>query len=213
MHNYSVLDKILIGLGQTLATLHGELSAPSKPSPALNMAVNPELTDDERRLSGRLMRVNHAGELAAQGLYHGQALTANDAWLRAHMEQAARDESDHLAWCTTRLDELDTHKSRLSHLWYLGSYTIGALAGFAGDRWSLGFVNETENQVVKHLQDHLQRLPENDVISRVILIKMREDESHHAQTASQSGAKPLPWPVRQIMKISSKVITVTAFRL
>lgn len=212
MH-HSLRDKLLISAGQALSTLHGEQSAPATPSPALTVSASPEMKEDERRLSGQLMRVNHAGELAAQGLYHGQALTARDAWLRAHMEQAAKDEGDHLAWCAKRLDELDTRKSRLSHLWYLGSYTIGALAGLAGDRWSLGFVHETEHQVVKHLQKHIQRLPRNDVASREILVKMQEDESHHAQAASQSGARALPWPVRQIMKLSSKAMTITAFRL
>jgi ubiquinone biosynthesis monooxygenase Coq7 len=166
-----------------------------------------------RRHAAGLMRVNHAGEVAAQGLYHGQALTARRPEIRAAMEQAAREEGDHLAWCRNRLDELGDRPSLLAPVWYAGSVAIGALAGAAGDRWSLGFMAETERQVEGHLDDHLARLPEGDDRSRAILEQMKLDEAKHAQSARDAGGAALPLPVRLLMKLAAKVMTTTAYRV
>ena len=169
------------------------------------------LDDRERRHSAGLMRVNHAGEVAAQALYRGQALAARDASVRAAMEQAAREEGDHLVWCRTRLEELDAAPSRLDPLWYVGSFAIGVAAGFAGDRWSLGFVVETERQVVEHLGDHLARLPGGDRRSRALIERMRADEQRHATRAHTAGGAALPPVVRRAMRAASKVMTRTAY--
>lgn len=172
------------------------------------------LADSEaRRHAAGLMRVNHAGEVAAQGLYHGQALTARRPGIRAAMEQAAREEGDHLAWCRDRLDELGDRPSLLAPVWYAGSVAIGALAGAAGDRWSLGFMAETERQVEGHLADHLTRLPEGDERSRAILQQMKVDEAQHARSAIEAGGAELPAPVRLLMKLTAKVMTTTAYRI
>ena len=169
------------------------------------------LGERERRRSARLMRVNHAGEVAAQALYRGQALSARDAGVRAAMDRAAREESDHLAWCRARLEELGSVPSRLDPLWYAGSLAIGAAAGLAGDRWSLGFVAETERQVVEHLGDHLARLPAEDGRSRALLERMRADEQRHATRAQAAGGAPLPPIVRYAMRAASKVMTRSAY--
>jgi ubiquinone biosynthesis monooxygenase Coq7 len=169
------------------------------------------LSEAEKRLSGRLMRINHAGEVAAQGLYQGQALTARLPDVREKMEAAAQEENDHLNWCATRIKELGTHTSYFDPFWYAGSVTIGALAGLAGDKWSLGFVAETEKQVVAHLQDHLQRVSPNDNKSRAIIEQMQIDEGKHATTAIESGGVDLPQPIRLLMKLTSKVMTRSAY--
>ena len=165
----------------------------------------------ERRRAAGLMRVNHAGEVAAQALYRGQSLAARDTAVRAAMEEAAREESDHLAWCRTRLEELGASPSRLDPLWYAGSFALGATAGLAGDRWSLGFVVETERQVVEHLDDHLARLPAGDRRSRALLERMRADEQRHATRAHAAGAAALPPIVRGAMRAASKVMTRSAY--
>jgi ubiquinone biosynthesis monooxygenase Coq7 len=159
------------------------------------------------------MRVNHAGEISAQALYQGQALTARLPTVRGKMEQAAVEENDHLAWTAERIRELGTHTSVLAPFWYAGSFAIGALAGIAGDKWSLGFVAETEHQVIRHLDAHLARLPEQDAKSRAILELMRTDEARHATTALAAGGATLPEPVRRLMALSSKVMTTTAYWL
>lgn len=159
------------------------------------------------------MRVNHAGEVAAQGLYHGQALTADKESIRATMRRAAREEGDHLAWCRERLDELGSRPSLLNPLWYAGAVAIGALAGRLGDSVSLGFMAETERQVEGHLDGHLQRLPEGDGRSRAILAQMKTDEVAHGRTAMEQGAARLPLPVRTLMTLASKVMTRTAYWL
>jgi ubiquinone biosynthesis monooxygenase Coq7 len=171
------------------------------------------LSDDERRLAGALMRVNDVGEVCAQALYQAQALTARTPELRAQMEQAAREETDHLAWTRQRLAELGDRPSLLNPLWYAGAFGIGMLAGRLGDRASLGFVVETERQVEEHLAGHLDRLPEADTASRVIVEQMKVDERAHAEAAEQAGAVPLPLPVRWLMRGAAKVMTVTAHRL
>jgi 3-demethoxyubiquinol 3-hydroxylase len=157
------------------------------------------------------MRVNHAGEMAAQGLYHGQALAARSEPTRRLLLEAAREESDHLAWCETRLAELQSRPSRLDPLWYMGSFAIGALAALSGDRTSLGFVVETERQVERHLHDHLQRLPAGDARSRAILQAMREDEIAHGTRARSSGGVDLPAPIRTLMRYTARVMTRTAY--
>lgn len=159
------------------------------------------------------MRVNHAGEIAAQGLYQGQAATARLEQVRESMERAAQEENDHLAWCEERLAELGSRPSVLNPLWYAGAFAIGATAGLVGDRWSLGFVAETERQVVRHLEDHIGRLPEGDSRSRAILEQMKTDEQHHGAVAEQAGGAKLPLPVRKLMGLVSKVMTGGAYRL
>ena len=167
---------------------------------------------DAQHVAG-LMRVNHSGEVCAQALYHGQALTAKLPHVRQEMQQAAIEEQDHLAWCEDRLKELDSHTSVLNPIWYGLSYGMGAIAGIAGDKYSLGFVAETERQVSQHLQQHLQQLPEHDERSRKILEQMNEDELHHRDTALQAGGVDLPVPVKITMTAISKLMTKTSYYL
>ena len=159
------------------------------------------------------MRVNHAGEIAAQALYKAQALTARDDELKKTMKQSADEEIDHLDWCELRLKELGDHTSYLGPVWYLGSFGLGVVAGCFGDKWNLGFLAETEYQVVRHLDAHLEQLPMNDDRSRAILEQMREDELHHATTDETAGAKSLPKGVKRLMSYASKVMTKTAYRI
>jgi ubiquinone biosynthesis monooxygenase Coq7 len=156
------------------------------------------------------MRVNHVGEVCAQALYEAQALGTRNAGQRDHLRQAAQDEVDHLAWTARRLDELGAHRSWLNPLWYAGAFALGSLAARAGDRWSLGFVIETERQVEAHLAEHLSRLPEEDTASRAIVAQMKDDEVRHAEAAQAAGGHELPWPVRQAMRLAAKVMTTTA---
>ena len=167
---------------------------------------------EARHVAG-LMRVNHSGEVAAQGLYQGQALTAKLPHVRVAMQQAAREEQDHLAWCETRLKELDSHTSLLNPLWYVMSFSIGAIAGLAGDQYSLGFVAETERQVGAHLDEHLDALPESDDRTRGILQQMHSDEQHHREQAIEAGAEELPKSVKALMKIVSKVMTTSSYHI
>lgn len=213
VRHYSPRDRFIIGLDRCLAAvLPPRETAAGRPSPA-DQVADAALTEPERRHVEGLMRVNHAGEVSAQALYQGQAITSRDAQVRQTMQQSAREEIDHLAWCQQRLDELGGHASYLNPLWYLGSFTIGTLAGLAGDKWSLGFVAETERQVVKHLRGHLQRLPAQDVKSRVILEQMMEDEARHGATAMASGGMELPAPVQKAMRYCSRIMTTTAYRV
>lgn len=209
---YSPIDRFIHGLDQALRTTLGPAPEPSRPNPATAL-TEAELTTTERELAGRLMRINHAGEISAQALYQGQALTARLPTVRNKMEQAADEENDHLAWTAERIEELGTHTSVVAPLWYAGSFAIGALAGIAGDKWSLGFVAETEHQVIRHLDEHLALLPEQDAKSRAILMQMRTDEAHHATTALAAGGASLPKPIRQLMGLTSKVMTTVASRL
>ncbi len=209
----SFFDRVIIDLDRGLRALGGENLAPQgRDNPAGNLP-EAELAGAQRRHAAGLMRVDHAGEVAAQALYHGQALTAGTPRLRDAMEQAAREEGDHLRWCRERLEELDDQASRLDPLWYIGSFLIGAVAGLAGDRWSLGFVVETERQVVRHLDGHLSSLPDGDARSRAILEQMRIDEGVHATTALESGAAELPEPVKRLMTLTARVMTETAYRI
>jgi ubiquinone biosynthesis monooxygenase Coq7 len=200
------VDRLVLVLDNGLRTVFGRPQTTERPDPAADLAVA-ELAPDERTLSGRLMRINHTGEVCAQALYQGQALTARLPEVRGSMERAAAEENDHLAWCEKRLDELGSHTSLLNPLWYAGSFAIGAIAGAIGDTWSLGFVAETEHQVVRHLDGHLTRLPAGDERSRAILEQMREDEGRHATVALGAGGARLPAPVKGAMRLTSRVMT------
>ena len=199
-----------MGVDVGVRTLLGQPKITERVNPAINESET-ELSETDRELAGRLMRINHAGEVAAQGLYQGQALTAKLPDVREKMERAALEENDHLDWCEKRIIETGTHVSYLNPVWYAGSVAIGALAGIAGDKWSLGFVAETEHQVVKHLNEHLQRLPESDNKSRAILEQMKQDEGRHATVAIEAGGAELPAPIKNLMGLCSKVMTRTAF--
>lgn len=204
----SPLERAITLFDQGLRTVFGKPSAGRYPFAGV---AAEQLSPYEKDISARLMRVNHAGEVAAQALYSGHALTAREPKVRTHMERGAREESDHLAWCARRIDELGGRTSALNPLWYLGSLAIGALAGRAGDKRSLGFVAETERQVVKHLDGHLARLPVRDATSRAILEQMRKDEAQHGSAALSAGAAPLPTPVKTLMGCVSKIMTRTAY--
>lgn len=207
----SLADRLIGGVDQALRTV-AAANVASRPYPAAHL---PEAAADQasRRHAAALMRVNHAGEIAAQALYHGQALTARDPQVRTVLEDAAREETDHLAWCEQRIRELDSRTSLLAPAWYAGSYLIGAIAGLAGDRASLGFVAETERQVVEHLQSHLRELPESDQRSREVVERMRDDEARHGATARESGARELPEAIRRLMRHTARVMTRTAYRI
>lgn len=209
------VDRLLVAADNALKTLAGGLQ-PSRPMPASPLArraasQGAAMPLAERELSARLMRVNHVGEICAQALYQGQALATRDGQLRKHFLHASREEGDHLAWCAQRLRELDSRPSWLNPLWYAGAFGLGLLAGrVAGDKVSLGFVVETENQVEQHLASHLQRLPQADVESRVVVAQMQADEVEHARAADKLGATRLPAPVRWAMRGAAKVMTTTA---
>ena len=207
----SLLDGWLVEAQRGLDTVFGNPPAhranPAGDTP--DVALEP----DEQRHAAGLMRINHVGEVCAQGLYFGQAAVARDGATRAHLLDAAQEETDHLAWCADRLRELDSRPSLFNPLWYAGSYALGALAGLRGDGWSLGFVVETERQVEAHLASHMERLPSGDTRSRAIVEQMKEDEARHADDALHAGAAPLPAPVRGLMRLAAKVMTTTAHRI
>ena len=208
--HYSPLDQLLFQVDTGLRTLFGKPVITERANPAETVEEG-ELSQSDRELAGRLMRINHAGEISAQGLYQGQALTAKLPEVRDKMERAAQEENDHLAWCEQRCHELGTHTSYLGPVWYFGSVAIGAAAGIAGDKWSLGFVAETEHQVIRHLDSHIAQLSSDDHKSRAILQQMKEDEAHHATTALSAGGAALPAPVQSLMQLTSKIMTRTAF--
>ena len=207
---YSFLDTVLISIDNGIRTVYGRPPVTERQNPAANCAET-DLSTHDKRHAARLMRVNHAGEVAAQALYEGQALTARLPDVRDKMERAALEENDHLEWCAQRTRQLGDHTSLLNPLWYAGSLAIGALAGLAGDKWSLGFVAETEHQVVRHLEQHLQELPAQDQKSRQILEQMKLDEAHHATTALEAGAAELPAAVKKLMALTSRIMTRTAY--
>jgi 3-demethoxyubiquinol 3-hydroxylase len=211
----SPVEPLLLAADRALRTLLGPAhSARPMPSAQDDHAIADEsLSQEDRREAANLMRVNHAGEIAAQALYHSQALFARDEETREFLQQAAREEADHLAWCDLRLKELGSRPSIFTPLWYAGSFAIGTLAGLLGDRASLGFVAETERQVENHLRSHLDRLPAEDSRSRAIVEAMTHDESAHGQHAQAAGGAPLPSPVRELMRATAKVMTTTAYRL
>lgn len=203
----SPLDVILATADNALRTVAGVAHA-SRPSPATANAES--LTAEQKRRSGALMRVNHVGEVCAQALYEAQALTARSAEVRHQMQQAAREETDHLAWTAQRLEALGDRRSLLNPVWYAGAFAIGLAAGRAGDRWSLGFLVETERQVEQHLAGHLERLPAEDQASRAVVAQMKADEARHADSALAAGGAALPAPVRWVMRAAAKVMTTTA---
>ena len=209
----SFTDRLMTAADGTLRTLFAAPRA-ARPNPALAADAPAPLSEPERRLSGALMRVNHVGEICAQALYTAQALGTSDPVLRRHLEAAAREETDHLAWTRERLDQLGDRVSLLNALWYAGAFGIGLLAGrIGGDRLSLGFVVETERQVEAHLASHMDRLPAGDTASRAIVAQMKEDEARHADDALQAGGMALPAPVRGLMRLAAKVMTTTAHRI
>jgi len=206
----STFDFALSGLERALGTVCGA-AVESRPSPATQ--PEPHLQEAERKHAAGLMRVNHTGEVCAQALYDGQAALARDESTRAHLHAAAAEETDHLAWCAQRLHELDDRPSLLNPLWYAGSFAIGAAAAALGDRWSLGFVMETERQVEAHLHEHLQRLPESDARSRAILTRMQAEEARHAANARARGGVELPQPIPSMMRLASAVMKAVAYRV
>jgi ubiquinone biosynthesis monooxygenase Coq7 len=205
------MDRFIMRFDRALRAIAG-VQEPARPSPAARVAEG-ELSEEARRESGALMRVNHVGEVCAQALYEGQAFTTRNDGLRASLEQAAEEERDHLAWCAGRMRQLGARPSLLNPLWYAGSFAIGAGAGLLGDRWNLAFLAETEKQVEEHLGRHLAVLDPADARTSAIVAAMREDEAHHRQTALELGAAELPAPVKLAMRLASKVMTTVAYRV
>ena len=207
----TTLDQLIttfdLGLRTVFATPHA-----SRPYPAAATA-EAGMSESDKARAAALMRVNHVGEVCAQALYAGQALTARNAQVRSQLEQAAREETDHLAWCEQRITELGGRKSLLNPLWFGGAFGMGAVAGLLGDKWNLGFLAETERQVEAHLDGHLQTLPEADARSRAVVEQMKTDEAQHAQTAVDHGGAPLPPPVKLAMRFAANVMRQTASRV
>lgn len=207
----SVKDELILRIDRVLRTLASS-TASERASPAKGVSER-ALTDEERRHAAGLMRVNHAGEVCAQALYLGHAATAHTSKVRAVMEQAAKEEEDHLAWCRERLEQLDSRPSRLDPLWFAMSFGLGALSGLAGDRVSLGFVAATEDEVCRHLERHEHALPEPDEKSRAIVKQMREEERRHGTRALEAGGWDFPRPVKGVMGLVAKVMTSTSYRV
>ena len=207
---YSPADRLLLQVDHALRTVFGRPHVTERADPG---ADPPEgaLTAAQRDHLARLMRINHTGEVCAQALYQGQALTARLPGVRESMARAAAEENDHLDWCERRVHELGGRLSLLNPLWYAGSFLIGAAAGVAGDRWSLGFVAETERQVARHLDEHLAEVPTSDAKTRAILETMRADEASHATRAAEAGGAALPGPIQQAMQLVARVMTSTVY--
>lgn len=205
------LDNFIAGFDRALRTIAGVAGA-TRASPAEAVAES-DLDARGRRHAAALMRVNHVGEVCAQALYQGQALTARNPEARGTLAQAAREEEDHLAWSAERIRELDGRTSLLNPFWYAGAFAIGAAAGAVGDRWNLGFLAETERQVEAHLAGHLDRLPAEDQRTRALVEAMRADEARHRETALRLGAAELPKPVKSLMRLASGVMTRIAYRV
>ncbi len=207
-----LLDTLLIEADRALRTIAAPAVGTGRPSPAVGTAAA-DLSDEERRHAAGLMRINHAGEICAQALYFGHSRVARDPAVRAQLLRAADEEGDHLAWCRERLGQLRSRPSLFDPLWYAGAFGLGVVAGLGNDRWNLGFVVETERQVEAHLGDHLQRLPAADDASRAIVTVMQRDEAAHADMAEQAGAKPLPWPIPDLMRRAADVMKAVAYRV
>ena len=208
--DYSLFDKLCLSFDQTLRALTDNIATTGRKYPAQGIDEHP-LDDTQRKHSAALMRINHTGEICAQALYHGQGLVSKSEAVQEKMQQAAIEEGDHLAWCKQRLDELGSHTSYLNPFFYTGSFCIGMLAGMIGDKWSLGFVVETERQVIKHLQGHLQLLPMQDERSYKILEKMGDDEAKHRDEAIAAGASELPDMIKSTMTLTSKLMVKTVY--
>ena len=206
------IDRIIIEFDTALRSVVGGANA-QRPTPGSESGTNLTLDAAERKHAAGLMRVNHVGEVCAQALYQSQKLVARNPQIEEMLEHSGQEEMDHLAWCETRLKELGSHTSYLNPFWYAGSFAIGLVAGLAGDKWSLGFVAETEKQVENHLESHLKKLPEEDHRSRAIVDQMRMDEIDHGQAALHAGGVALPEPIQKIMQAMSKVMTATAYKI
>ena len=204
------LDRLLASANNALRTIAAPAGRSGRGNPAEAVAES-ELDDDQKAHAAGLMRVNHAGEVAAQALYQGHAAVARDKSIEAQIQRAADEEFDHLSWCEQRIRELGEDVSRLSPVWYAGAFAIGAASGILGDRWSLGFIAETERQVCAHLDNHLEHLPEQDLKSRAIVARMRDEEAEHGENAIEAGAAELPEPVKLLMRMTAKVMTRTAY--
>jgi len=208
--HYSFFDQLCLGIDQALRALSDTTKTTDRPYPARNETES-LMTLEQRKHSAALMRINHAGEVSAQALYHGQGLASRSEAVKQKMQQAALEEGDHLAWCRTRLFELGSHTSYLNPLWYVGSFTLGLTAGLVGDKWSLGFLAETEHQVVKHLEGHLKILSNQDHKSYKILQQMQQDEALHHDEAVKAGAALLPTFIKKLMHFTSKIMVKTAY--
>ena len=209
VRTYTTTDVFFLLADDALTTLFGSPRTTGREDPGTTVDEG-QLSSFEKAQSARLMRVNHSGEVCAQALYRSQALTARSDDLKKRMVQAAREENDHLRWCEDRIETLGGKKSLLNPIWYAGSFALGAVAGLIGDRWNLGFLAETEHQVEKHLEGHLDRLPESDARSRAVVRQMKEDELSHATSALQAGAAELPDPIKNWMRLTSRVMTKTS---
>ena len=204
------LDRLLASANNALRTVATPAGRSARDNPAKNI-IDADLNSDQKRHAAGLMRINHAGEVAAQALYQGHAAVARDESIEAQMQHAADEEFDHLAWCEQRIHELGEDVSKLSPFWYAGAFAIGAASGVLGDRWSLGFIAETERQVCAHLDSHLDSLPPEDAKSRAIVEQMRDEEEEHGHNAIEAGAAELPGPVKHLMRLTAKVMTKTAY--
>ena len=204
------LDRLLASANHALRTVAAPAGRSARPNPAQNI-VDANLDARQKSHAAGLMRVNHAGEVAAQALYQGHAAVARDQSIEAQMQQAADEEFDHLAWCEQRINELGHDVSKLTPVWYAGAFAIGAASGILGDKWSLGFIEETEKQVCAHLDAHLDSLPAEDARSRAIVEQMRDEEEVHGDNAAKAGAADLPAPVKRLMQMTAKVMTKTAY--
>jgi ubiquinone biosynthesis monooxygenase Coq7 len=206
------IDRFIAEFDTALRSVVGGANA-QRPTPGSESGANTALDSEQRKHAAGLMRINHVGEVCAQALYQSQKLVARNSEIKEMLEHSGQEEIDHLAWCETRLKELGSHTSYLNPFWYAGSFAIGLAAGLAGDKWSLGFVAETEKQVESHLESHLQKLPEEDHRSRAIVEQMRIDEIEHGQAALHAGGETLPVPIQKIMQAMSKVMTTTAYKI
>lgn len=207
-----MLDRFIIEFDKGLKTLAATAHS-VRPYPDQNVSLSTELNSTEKRNAAALMRINHCGEVCAQALYNGQALTTKNPQTVRALEQASKEETEHLAWCERRIQELGGRTSLLNPIWYVSSFTLGAIAGALGDKWNLGFLAETERQVGVHLNQHLDALPANDDKSRAILEQMKIDEAEHAATAIHLGGAELPSPIKAAMQGMSKVMTSTTYHL
>lgn len=213
----ATIDHLIMGLDHIVRTVSKGSVKPQRESPAAKISDKNQtastLNQEQKKHIGGLMRINHTGEVCAQALYQGQALTAKDDIIKTAMHESAVEEIDHLAWCEERLEQLDSRPSHLNPLFYGLSFGIGALAGIAGDKWSLGFVAATEDQVCEHLRSHLQQVPEDDQKTRAILTQMITDEEHHGEKARDYGGVDFHEPAKKLMSVMSKVMTAATYRI
>jgi ubiquinone biosynthesis monooxygenase Coq7 len=206
------IDRFIVEFDTALRSVVGGANA-QRPTPGTESGANSALDSEQRKHAAGLMRINHVGEVCAQALYQSQKLVARNSEIKEMLDHSGQEEVDHLAWCETRLKELGSHTSYLNPFWYAGSFAIGLAAGLAGDKWSLGFVAETEKQVESHLESHLKKLPEEDHRSRAIVDQMRMDEIEHGQAALHAGGVTLPMPIQKMMQAMSKVMTTAAYKI